>query len=240
MTSNTMVAGLRSFLFAADPPDEAAVAELTRDASGTEVIEALRSLIPESREVHRRLGLSKNISAATLADVERKHQLYGAETIPAWLVGILRGDVIQVGRLQVERRPTLHGHALHIPEGGPLTPAQVDDALEQARLATNSTSFSCTSWLLDRGLAAALPSSNIVQFARRFRIILNDNEHEDGDAAAAKFVFRQSPGELRETDIAPSTRLEHVVLRRLLFGPRWTQPTGILELTPQISPRSAA
>lgn len=41
------------------------------------------------------------------------------------------GDVIEVGRLQVERRAGAHGHALHIPETGgakPTTAASADAA----------------------------------------------------------------------------------------------------------------
>lgn len=228
MTNDQLVRGLRDAIEASVAPDDSAVERLVVDRTGEEVAAALRSLVPVARARHRRLGLSDSMSEETLADIERKHQLYGADTVSAWLVGILRGDVVQVGRLQVELRSGERGHALHIPETGSLAPERVSDALVQARALTRSARFTCSSWLLDRQLAATLPDTNIAAFARRFDIVEEDEE-EDGDEAVAKFVFRLKPAQVLAGAITPRTRLEHFVVDRLRSGPRWTQPLGVLD-----------
>ena len=210
-------------------PDDAAVARLVQGREGEAIFEVLIALIPHARARHRRLGLSEAMSDETLADIERKHRLYGAGTVTAWLLGILRGDVVQVGRLQVERQSGAHGHGLHIPETGPLTPEAVDDALRRASELVDSTRFSCESWLLDRDLAAALPDSNLASFARRFDIVDEDAE-EGGDEAVAKFVFRRKPAEVLSGSVAARTSLERYVMERLRSGTPWTQPLGVLEL----------
>lgn len=211
-------------------PDDSSVADLVRGIDAQSVIAALRMALPVARERHRRLGLSDAMSGETLADLERKHSLYGADVVAAWLIGILRADVVQVGRLQVERERGERGHALHIPETGSLAPESVSDALDRARVLTGSSRFTCTSWLLDRQLAAALPETNIASFARRFEIVEEDDESEDGDEAVAKFVFCQKPAQVLSESVTPRTRLERFVVERLRSGPRWTQPTGVLAL----------
>lgn len=230
MESETVLGRMREMLESDAAPEGGSVARLVEGLSAEEVVGALRTLMPEAREWHRRRGLSDEMSEATLADIERKHELYGADTVAAWLLGILRGDVVQVGRLQVERKAGAHGHGLHIPETGALRPEAVTDALERARMLTGSDTFSCASWLLDRELTAALPDSNIAAFARRFTIVQEDEE-EDGDRAVAKFVFRQSPAHVLAGEVEPRTRLERYVLERLRSGARWTQPVGVLEFT---------
>lgn len=224
-----MVRDLSEAVQAEPAPSDAEAEGLTAGCTGDEVVLALREVLPLARARHRRIGLSDAMSEETLADVERKHQLYGADTVVAWLVGILRGDVVQVGRLQVERRSGERGHALHIPETGSLAPDAVTDALEQARALVGSSRFTCASWLLDRELTATLPDTNIAAFARRFDIVEED-EDEDGDEAVAKFVFRQKPAQVLAGAVSPRTRLERLVVDRLRSGPRWTQPVGVLDL----------
>ena len=113
---------------------------------------------------------------------------------------------------------------------GSLDPDSVSDALQRARALTGSSRFTCASWLLDRRLAAALPDTNIASFARRFEIVEEDDESEDGDEAVAQFVFRRTPAQVLSESITPRTRLERFVVERLRSGPRWTQPVGVLEL----------
>lgn len=230
MGSEALTVRMREMLEADAAPTNASVARLIAGISADDLARALRALMPEARERHRRLGLSDAMSEATLADIERKHQLYGADTVAAWLLGILRGDVVQVGRLQVERKSGAHGHGLHIPETGSLTPDSVTESLDRAHAFTGASRFSCGSWLLDRELTAAFPASNIAAFARRFDIVQEDEE-EDGDRAVAKFVFRQKPSDVVSGAVAPRTRLEHYVVERLRSGARWTQPVGVLDHT---------
>lgn len=227
-TDRALVERLRAIVEADERPGDDRVLALIAGRTADRVASAVDALTPIARERHRRLGLTHQVSAATLADIPRKHALYGADTVAAWLVGLLRADVVAAGRLQVERRAGEHGHALHVPETGPLTPAAVDDAIARARELTGSDRFSCESWLLDRGLTAALPASNIAAFARRFEIVADGAADGSGDEAVAKFVFRRNAEAVRASVIEPRTALERLVVRRLRSGAHWTQPLGRL------------
>ncbi|MFB2600068.1 acyltransferase domain-containing protein [Herbiconiux sp. P17] len=126
---------------------------------------------------HRRLGLSAEVTAATLADVGRKIDAYGASADLSWLVGLARADVIALGRLQFERWASPEGRALHIPEGGPLDPRAVDDSLRQARELFGDGPIVCHTWLFDPALRALPAESNIVAFASRFEVLGSVDEH---------------------------------------------------------------
>jgi hypothetical protein len=203
--------------------------DLTVPASGDEMVNAMAMLVPEARERQRRAGVPDEVIDATLRDVGRKHRLYGAETVLPWLVGILRGDVVEVGRLQVERRPSAHGHALHIPETGALSPALVDESLERAAALTGATAFSCTSWLLDPRIRAELPGSNIASFAARFDALDPGHASASASASVAKFVFRRSVADVLDPAVVvPQSRLERLVANTLRAGEDWTEPVGLL------------
>ena len=59
--------------------------------------------------------------------------------------------------------------AVHIPEGGPLTPSLVDASFSLAQGMFSPTLFVCDSWLLDPELSMVLPAeSNICRFMNRF------------------------------------------------------------------------
>jgi hypothetical protein len=194
------------------------------------LLPVLVALIPGALARHAREGIPEDVTRAGLQDVGRKHRLYGVETVVSWLVGILRADVVEVGRLQVDRRAGGHGHALHIPETGPLTPASVDDALRRAAGLTGSRRFSCTSWLLDPAIGERLPDSNLAAFAARF-LLLQTGDPGDVAAseAACKFVFRRSLDEVLDPAlVAPRTRLERLVADRLRSGAQWREPIGVL------------
>lgn len=207
-----------------EPPEDLVVS-----ASGDEIAMALAALVPDARERQRRLGIPEEITRATLHDVARKHGLYGAKTVLPWLLGILRGDVLEVGRLQVERREGTRGHALHIPETGALSPALVDESLSRAAALTGARAFSCTSWLLDPRIAAELPTSNIAAFAARFRIVDPGEPTTAASADAAKFVFRRTLADVRDSAlVVPQTSLERLVAKTLRAGHDWTEPSGVL------------
>ena len=220
-----LVASLRELIRAdGEPSDDLAV-----PASGDEIVTALSALVPEARERQRRAGIPEDITLATLRDIGRKHSLYGAETVLPWLLGLLRGDVIEIGRLQVERRPGAHGHALHIPENGPLSPTLVDESLNRAAAITGARAFSCTSWLLDPRIGSALPASNIAAFAARFRIVDPGEGGPAASAEAAKFVFRRPLSDVLDpARVIPLSRLERVVAASLRAGEEWTAPLGVL------------
>jgi hypothetical protein len=130
-------------------------------------------------------------------------------------------------------RPGDHALAVHIPEGGPLAPEAVDRSLEWAaeffprhfpdehcRVAV------CTSWLLDDGLGARLrEDSNIVRFARRFRLVPGALEN---DESVVRFVFHR---EGAAVDALPrTTSLERAVVDTLATGEHVYSRTGWLAL----------
>ena len=212
--------------------DGEAPEDLVPPATGDEIVRALAALVPDARERQRRASIPEATTLATLRDVGRKHRLYGAATVLPWLLGILRGDVLEVGRLQVERRAGAHGHALHVPESGALSPSLVDDALSRAAAVTGARAFSCTSWLLDPRIGSALPASNIAKFAARFRLVDSGEATAVASAEAAKFVFRRSPADVLDPAlVTPNTSLEQLVASTLRGGDDWAAPVGVLVLT---------
>lgn len=198
-------------------------------ATGDEVLAALRALMPAARERQRALGIPDDVIEDTLRDVDRKHADYGAHTEVPWLMQILRGDVIELGRLQVERVRGAQGHGLHIPASGPLTPEAVDDSLRRIRALVGDATLVCTSWLLDPVLVEELPESNMAAFARRFELTGPVERSDAGSAAAAKFVFRRPLAEVLDPAVVtPVTRLERLVTSRLRAGLGWAEARGVL------------
>lgn len=197
-------------------------------AGDDELVAALAELVPAARERHRAEGIDEAVTAATLRDIGRKHDLYGTASVLEWMRGLLRGDVVELGRLQVERRPGPRGHALHVPETGPLSPDAVDASLARARGTLDGTAFSCESWLLDPALRVEMAGSNIAAFAARFDLVAHVEPSLAASEEAAKFVFRRSAAEVRDGAVAPHTRLEHAVAARLRAGAEWSAPLGVL------------
>ncbi|MRG58946.1 hypothetical protein GE115_03545 [Agromyces sp. CFH 90414] len=205
--------------------------QVDTDASDAELLASLVELVPDALTRHRRLGIPGDVTRATLLDVGRKHRLYGAANVLDWLLEILRGDVVELGRLQVSRRRERYGHAVHIPELGPLDPGAVDRSIARIAAFTRADRLQCTSWLLDPVLQAELPDSNIAAFARRFQLVDHVEPSAEASAEASRFVFRESAERVRDADaVQPRTRLERVVAERLRTGSDWSEPTGILEL----------
>lgn len=200
-----------------------------------EAVPGLAALVPEAVARHRRLGVPADVTRDTLADVGRKLRAYGAGTDVGWLLGLLRADVLALGRLQFERLPGPAGRAVHVPEQGPLDPVRVTDALQRAAGELGPGPVVCTSWLLDPALPAGLPAQgNIVRFAARFVVPpahapAPGGDPTPGDHAVAKFVFRRPLADvLRSAAVVPRTRLEHLVVDHLRSGHHWSEPCGVL------------
>ena len=200
-----------------------------------EAVPGLVALVPEAVERHRRLGVPADVTRDTLADVGRKLRAYGATTDVGWLLGLLRADVLALGRLQFERLPGPAGRAVHVPEQGPLDPPRVTAALQRAAAELGPGALVCTSWLLDPALPAGLPvQSNIVRFAARFTTPAAEagppgGEPTPADHAVAKFVFRRPLAEVLDpAAVVPRTRLEHLVVEHLRSGRHWSEPCGVL------------
>jgi len=188
---------------------------------------ALDGLRPDVLDRFAGFGLSPAIAEATLADVPRKVAAYGDQIGVGWLLGLARADVVALGRLQFGRTAGDDGHAVHVPEAGPLTDEAVEDSLAAAGRVLGAREFQCTSWLLDPLLPPALgPDSGIVRFAGRFEVEPADRG-EQGDRAVAKFVFRRPLPEVLGL-VEPQTRLERVVVEHLRAGGHWSEPRGFL------------
>lgn len=198
---------------------------------GDPLVAALAAEAPSAFVALQEMGISAERAQETLADVGRKHVLYGIGSVESWARGLLAGDVVSVGRLQVERTAGPKGHDLHIPEMGPLTPALVDEALREAARLTGSTRFCCTSWLLDPRLQTGLPGTNIAAFGARFTIVGSPTPDPEASSEAARFVFRRPLAEVLDPAlVAPRSRLEHLVASTLRSGEQWTMPLGVLEV----------
>jgi hypothetical protein len=131
------------------------------------------------------------------------------------------------------RRPGDPALAVHIPEGGPLMPDAVDRSLDWAadffprHFPEESPRVAvCTSWLLDDHLAERLPrDSNIVRFARRFRLVPGAL---DNDESVVRFVFHR---EGVAVDALPrTTSLERAIGDMLASGEHIRSRTGWLDL----------
>ncbi|WP_454050087.1 hypothetical protein [Cellulomonas sp. Marseille-Q8402] len=236
---------------ASGPPDPAllsAVADALRTGStapavppGTPVAELLPvlvALVPAALDRFAAAGVPPDLTAATLLDVGRKVRTYGTGTSTGWLVGLLRADVVGIGRLQFARLPEDGEHAVHVPETGPLEPALVDDALTRAADWFGSGAFSCRSWLLDDLLPGALrPTSNIVQFARRFTVRdpaarpPTGGGATEADHLVVRFVFRRPLDEVLDPrTTVPRGTVQELVAGTLRAGGHWTEPRGSLRV----------
>jgi hypothetical protein len=202
------------------------------DSTDEQVLAAFAEVVPDAQAHQRALGIPPEVTAGTLRDVRTKHRSFGARTEVPWLLRILRGDVLSMGRLQVERRPGPRGFALHIPALGPLASDAVDASLAHAHALLGADRFTCTSWLLDPALSAALPDTNMAAFARRFTLDpATTASTEAGTLSAAKFVFQRPVVEVMDPDrVTPHTRLERLVVQRLRDGGGWAEPTGTFAL----------
>ena len=228
------------------PPD-AGLLERVRDALGADrppgeaadlphpdlpaLVATLRALEDDAVRRHRSLGLSEGRTAATLADVGRKVATYGADAPLWWLVEILRGDVVAAGRLQVQRVPAADGAALHVPEGGPLTPDAVDEALAEVRRVVGPVPLHCTTWLFDPVLDGLAPTSNIRRLRVRFDVAPAAPSPE-GDEDACRFAFRRTVAEVLDVEtVHPRTSLERLVAGHLRAGGHWSVPRGTVRAT---------
>lgn len=154
------------------------------------------------------------------------HGRFGFSATP-WCAANASGSHLWLGRLQFTLEPS-EGPALgvHIPATGPLTPELVDDALARALdVAVPAWAefdvhrFVCDSWLLDRGLVAALPAtSNVRRFAERFTPY---GAGRDGRRDFLFFGFRHEPTDddpLSLDDLPQDTSLQRAAVARLRTG----------------------
>jgi hypothetical protein len=223
------------------PALEAAVQDLGPAGREAALVAALRAVLPVTERWLVSHGCSPEDAAASVADVDRKVERYGLDgTGLDWLVQVVTGRVVAVGRLQFERAARLPdgtpAWGVHVPEVGPLAPEACDRSFAAAPAVlrvldpdTTVETFVCSSWLLDPEVAAVLgPSSNTARFAARFTLLPeSDGPHgsvEEGDESMAKFVFGTDLAAARQA--VPVGRLQHAVQDRWAAGGHWSERTG--------------
>lgn len=182
----------------------------------------------------------------------RMYETTGVDA-PGWMMLHLRGLLFECGRLQYEpirlrlppgdhdgAHPAAGGGpaagedvmSVHIPESGALAASAVDASLLEGRRLFElcfpdppRRYFTCSSWLLDDQLAEHLPpTSNIIRFQRRFRLLPGGRE---ADADVLTFVFRRPDPVLSE--LPQETTLQRAVVAHLRAGRHWRARTGWLE-----------
>ena len=177
------------------------------------------------------LGFPREVAEASLADIPRKHELYGDLVDDGWLLDVFLGRVVILGRLQFETHADERGRGIHIPESGPLAPTSVDDSLALAREYFGAgETYVCTSWVFDPQLRALPERSNLRAFAERFEVAPADPS-AGAVRSLAKFVFRSRPEDVVTRGLShdPSA-LERIAYDVLSRHGTWSEPTGTLRV----------
>ena len=201
---------------------------------------------------HRSLGIPDKQSSAVLGDLGRHLRVFrrtfdiGGLHVQWWFRGHFTGLLYDFGRLQFNRgrytvdpadaraadSPIEAGDFClhcHIPESGPLLPAEVAASFARAqeffaRYYPDEpyTTAMCSSWLLDDQLADYLPAdSNMVRFLRLWHLV---GAPSPGDGAVLDFVFRM-PG-ASVGDLPRRTTLERAVVAHLTADKHWHSRAG--------------
>lgn len=190
----------------------------------------------------------KNGAVAALADGERVHRggyvlgsLHYEDEAGAWEARVEESEEAWIGHAYLENgyiaaETTVYPKAewekvlaagdpavnVHIPAGGGLTPAVVDETLAQFRsfLAQYYPEFAykafvCASWLMDPQLDTLLPeTSNIVQFSRRFKRMARKSM----GSGVFNFIFLKPDMNFDIHTLPENTRLERAVKQHYLSG----------------------
>lgn len=217
---------------------------------------ALLATVDDTVAYHRSLEIPDEQSSAILADLGRHLRVFrrtfdiGGLHVQWWFRGHFAGLLYDFGRLQFNRgrfdvdpdearaadSPIEAGDFClhcHIPEAGPLIPAEVAKSFARAqeffaRFYPDEpyTTAMCGSWLLDDQLADYLPAdSNMVRFLRLWHLI---GKPGPGDGAVLDFVFRM-PG-AAVGDLPTRTTLERAVVEHLSAGKHWQTRDGWVSL----------
>lgn len=158
----------------------------------------------DAYEEYRLKGIADEIYFDTFTDIEiwsqtcrRDSGEYGLEQIN-WLQEHVLLRLFKLGRLQFQ--PVAFGEDLevegirvsrnqlvlnvHIPEGAPLDPRQVEDSFQLAKAFFRGVTpvFICSSWLLYPNLSDVLePESNILKFQQHFYIYKVDDHSRQAE-----------------------------------------------------------
>jgi hypothetical protein len=211
---------------------------------------------PHIRAFHQERGISDEISWHTLTDLGRvlaDHRYWHGEggldaELTSWLALHFRGEIYQLGRLQLQRARlgnrtgravAAAGHpfgpgdpalSVHVPAYyGPLSAEACSRSFAAARdfFAHHFPEETyrvavCNSWLLDEQLGDYLPAeANILQFQQRFHLAY---QPEPDDETMLRFVFGR-PGSDRG-ELPRRTALERAIVEHLDAGLHWHGGAG--------------
>ncbi|HEY0237018.1 MAG TPA: acyltransferase domain-containing protein [Friedmanniella sp.] len=203
---------------------------------------ALVATAPDVAAFHAGRGIPADVSWATLSDlgqqvwVNRLTQgAFGLRT-EWWLSLVWSGALYRLGRLQFDLEPAQDDPDAwvlntHIPRGGSLVPALVDDALAQAAAFFPAhfpdhpvREVVCHSWMLDPALGVDLPGSNLASFQQRWDPY---GPVAPGDGDVLFFVFLE-PGPVDVATLPTDTRLRRAAVARMTSGRPWSVVSGRL------------
>lgn len=242
-----LAAGVRAVIGHWDAPSPPVFGDHDREhalGSGVLPLAALAITAPDLAAHLAGRGIPGDVIAATIGDignqVAKHRRVHGATGLhnQGWLLGIWRGGLLALGRLQFEwlEGPVL---SVHIPATGPLPPDAVDAAFARASAempgwypeAGTPLSLHCDSWLLDPQLPVLLPGSRLAAFQQRWRV---SRTHRN-DVGAAYFAFDAAVPEDQEPtqwvdDLPVRTRLHRVLVDHWRSGGHLSNGEGTVPL----------
>ncbi len=169
---------------------------------GLQTVFVLAHLADYALKINSQRGISKEITVATLKDVNVWFKNYEAVTGEIgigefdWLLYHYTGKIFRLGRLQFHIINGDGGRVIntHIPQDEPLIEDECVRSFDMARAffkeifpSEKPDRFVCSSWLLNENLDKILSEgSNIVRF---MRLWTKEKEKDDDSAQAKKRVF---------------------------------------------------
>jgi hypothetical protein len=217
------------------------------------VVYLMLSVLPHTLAWHRSKGIPEDVTWSTLSDLGRHADIFyrfngrSGFDEAGWISLHFRCLLFQLGRLQFERwsfpadwprlaegaGPGAGALNIHIPESGPLRPAECDQSLAAALPFFDRhfpghgyTAGVCRSWLLDDQLTRYLPGeSNIIRFQRRFELLADGYVSNEN---ILRFVFRTKSTDLGS--LPQDTSLQRAVVEHIRNGGAWRSVSGWLRL----------
>ena len=153
-----------------------------------------------------------------------------------WSSHFLLLEIVEVGRLQYERKPAVPGDprlrvGIHIPPEGRLDPQAVADSLAAAGpylervFGRRPDVYGTTTWLISNQLRPLYrPGSNLASFSDLFDV----TDGEDGIPDVKNYLFRAAPDAPPET-LPEVTSLQRAVKEYLLGGGKVRLGCGVLK-----------
>ena len=200
-------------------------------------------LAEELSDQYAKKGISEEILTDSLKDIltytyifsDMKNELsFGRMD---WILRILNGDIIRLGRLQFSLESSLVdipqkgvkvGDTVlrcYIPRGEKLTREAVLSSVEKAKAFLGDYTVLVTSWLLDDSLASFLPeNSNILTFQSMFETV----KKEESDAIL-RYVFRWNTNRYSVKYVPSCNAFSEAVKQAALAGEKFYEVTGYLK-----------